>query len=484
MLQISRILLVLILPIIIIACSGIPGDGYNYAGADKSAGGLAGSYGGTLNVLMVQRLKLVMNITNDNGKWRATLDSPDQGAMNIPVNRVTVSNDTIRLDIKMLQAVFEGKISGNQIKGKFTQRGLGMDLTLGRLKAPYTIKRPQEPIKPYPYTDAEVFITNSVDGIVLAGTLTKPSGGGRYPAVVLITGSGAQDRDESLLGHKPFLVLADYLTRHGFAVLRMDDRGFGKSGGVFATATSADFTRDILAAVDFLKMRNDVLTAKIGLIGHSEGGEIAPMAANRSTNVAFIVLLAAPGITGSEINLLQNRAAFAGSFVDKRFLQDYLAMLKSIHTIIINEPDNDAARKKAIAEYEQYAANKDAAKLKKYNITSENMTRSIATFTTPWFRYFLEHDPALELEKLKCPVLVLNGSLDTQVDPKANLSAIRTALAKGQNADYEVIELPGLNHLFQKAKTGKAYEYGIIAETINRSALDVMGTWLKKKTEK
>jgi pimeloyl-ACP methyl ester carboxylesterase len=302
--------------------------------------------------------------------------------------------------------------------------------------------------------------------VTLAATLTVPQGKGPFPAVVLITGSGPQDRDESLLGHKPFLVLSDYLTRHGIAVLRADDRGTAKSTGDFSTGTTADFATDTEAGIIYLRTRPEIDPHKIGLIGHSEGGVIAPMIAARNKDVAFIVMMAGTGVPGDAVLVAQGEAIQIAGGMSPDEAAKKAAKEKEILTLVETEKDEAVLEK----EMKEKMAG---------DIPENQMGAQIKQVTSPWFRYFLTYDPAIALRKVTCPVLAMNGSLDKQVLPDQNLPAIRKALADNPRA--EVDELPGLNHLFQTAKTGSPSEYAQIDETISPVALDKMASWILKQ---
>jgi dienelactone hydrolase len=270
--------------------------------AIASAAGIAGSWQGRLTV-PGGSLSVVFNITEKSDQTlAATMDSPDQGAKGIPVDEVRLTGDSVMLKASSIGGSYAGKLlSDSAIDGTWTQGGGAFPLAMTRLARPIEINRPQEPKPPYPYVVEEVSIKNPSAAVTLAGTLTKPKGRGKFPVAVLITGSGPENRDEEIFGHKPFLVLADYLTRNGIAVLRCDDRGVAKSTGDFAKATTRDFASDVEAAVAYLKTRKDVNPKRIGLIGHSEGAIIAPMVATEYPGIAFVVLMAAPGVTGEEI---------------------------------------------------------------------------------------------------------------------------------------------------------------------------------------
>lgn len=344
-------------------------------------------------------------------------------------------------------------------------------------------KRPQVPVKPYPYDEKEVTYQNTKTGVKLAGTLTIPRGKGLVPAVILISGSGQQDRDETILGHKPFLVLADYLTRRGVAVLRVDDQAVGGSTGNPATATSEDFAGDVLAGIEFLKKQSKINSQKIGLIGHSEGGMIAPMVALKSKNVAFIVLMAGPGLPGEQILITQSAALLKADGKNDASVNSEQALQKNIFTIVKQEKDNTVAEGKLREILNKYVDSLSEDEKKLLGDSKAFIKQQIQTVLLPWMRFYLSYDPCPALRKIKCPVLAVNGSKDLQVVPKENLAAIRDALKKGGNRDFEVKELPGLNHMFQTCQTGLPDEYIKIEETIAPVALKTIGDWIASHTK-
>jgi pimeloyl-ACP methyl ester carboxylesterase len=453
--------------------------------------GLAGIWQGVLKVQGLE-LRIVFKITQTaEGKLTATLDSPDQGAKDIPVNDVAFENGNVKIEVKSIFGAFTGKMESDNatITGEWRQGGAVLPLILKRTeKAPEPPRRPQEPQKPYSYRDEEVVYDNAKAGIKLAGTLTMPNSGGPFPAVILITGSGPQNRDEALLGHKPFLVLADYLTRQGIAVLRYDDRGVGKSTGDFTQATSVDFATDVLAGVEYLKTRKEINAKHIGLIGHSEGGLIAPMVAAQSAEVAFIVLMAGPGITGEQILYLQAALIARAGGADEKAIAKNLELQKKMFAVIKAEKDNAAAEKKLHPMWSQSLAEMSEEERKALDFSGGNpdslFKAQAKQILSPWFRYFLFHDPQPTLKKVKCPVLAINGEKDLQVPPKENLSAVEKALQAGGNRNFAVKELSGLNHLFQTAETGAPAEYAKIEETISPTALQAMGDWILAQTKK
>jgi uncharacterized protein len=419
------------------------------------------------------KLRVIFHIVNTEDGLIATLDSPDQGAKGLPTTSVTRDGSTLKIEVKGIGGSFEGKIAADlsSIDGNWTQGGRTLPLVLKRVKDQAELelpKRPQNPVRPYPYRDEDVSYDNKAQNVVLAATITIPPGKGPFPGVVLITGSGPQDRDETLLGHKPFLVLSDYLTRRGIVVLRADDRGTGKSTGVFATGTTADFATDTEAGVAYLKTRPEVDSRKIGLIGHSEGGVIAPMIAARNKDVAFIVMMAGTGVPGDQVLVAQGEAIEIASGKPK------------------DEAAKDAANEREMVNLVE--TDKDQADLEKKlrekmtgQVPEAQIGMQIEQLTSAWFRYFLTYDPATALRKVSCPVLVLNGSFDKQVLPDQNLPTIRRALQEAGNKRFEIDELPGLNHLFQTAKTGSLVEYAQIEETMSPVALEKIATWINRQ---
>jgi uncharacterized protein len=431
-----------------------------------------GTWMGTLDTGTV-KLRVVFNIINTEDGLTVTLDSPDQGAKGIPATSVKRDGASLRIEVRSIGGVFEGKIAPDlkSIDGTWTQGGGTLPLLLKPVKDQAELaepKRPQDPVKPYRYVDEEVAYENKIQNVTLAATFTIPQGKGPFRAVVLITGSGPQDRDETLLGHKPFLVLSDYLTRHGIAVLRADDRGTGKSTGVFASATTADFATDTEAGIAYLKTRTEVDPHRIGLVGHSEGGVIAPMIAARNKDVAFIVMMAGTGIPGDQVLPAQSEAIEIAEGKPAEEAAKDAAKEREMLTLVETEKDPSVLEKEL-----------------KEKMTGEvpeaQIRMQIRQLTSPWFHYFLTYDPATALRRVTCPVLAINGSLDKQVLPVQNLPAIRKALEAAGNKHVEIDELPGLNHLFQTATTGSPLEYAHIEETMSPVALEKIASWINKQ---
>jgi pimeloyl-ACP methyl ester carboxylesterase len=450
-----------------------------------STTGIEGIWQGELKVSGIE-LRIVFKISKKpDGTLTATLDSPDQGVTGIPVEKVMVKDNTLYMEINSVGGIFEGKISSDflTIEGQWRQSGQSLPLTVKRVNTAIEILRPQEPKKPYPYLEEEVIYENKEAGIKLAGTLTLPSEQDSFPAVLLITGSGPQDRNEAIAGHRPFLILADYLTRQGIAVLRVDDRGVGRSTGDFSPATSEDFASDVLAGIEYLKTRKEINPKKIGLIGHSEGGIIAPMVAVKSLDVAFIVLMAGTGLTGEEILYLQGALISRAMGVSEEDIVKTRQTDEKIFSII-REEDNEKIIKEILRQMFMTDWEKMSEEEKKVIGDPEVYFKAqLQSLLSLWFKFFLTYDPKPTLSKVKCPVLAINGEKDLQVPPKENLSAIKEALQTGGNENFTIKELPGLNHLFQTAQTGVPAEYAKIEETISPMALKIISDWILQQAK-
>jgi pimeloyl-ACP methyl ester carboxylesterase len=446
-----------------------------------AATGIEGEWHGVLKAGPID-LRLALHLSRGaDGGLTGTMDSLDQSAQGIPLSKVTESGQSVTIEIKAVGASYEARLSadGAELSGTFHQSGQSLPLTLRRGVAPEP-PRPQNPKKPYPYNEEEVSFENAKAGVRLGGTLTLPRSPGPHAAVLLITGSGPQDRDEAIMGHRPFLVIADYLTRQGLAVLRVDDRGVGKSTGKFQGATTEDFAGDARAGVEFLKTRKEVDPRQIGLIGHSEGAIIAPMLAAESSDIAFIVMLAGAGVNGEEILLGQRYLINRAMGMPEDMARKENGMERLILETVKQEKDDAAAERKIREGMAKMLADLPQDQRKAEDAMIAQLEQQMKILTTPWFRAFLTYDPRPALEKVKAPVLALSGALDLQVPPKQNLPVVVAALEAGGNADYEIVKLPGLNHLFQTAKTGSPLEYSKIEETFAPAALQVMGEWIRR----
>ena len=443
---------------------------------------ITGQWNGVLKVQGIE-LRLVFNVTKTDNGYASTMDSPDQGAKGIPVTRTTFEDATLTFAVDNIQMEYQGTIQEDGIVGTFKQMGQEYPLNLSRKAVEKeVVKRPQEPTKPYPYHSEEVTFQNTKAGISLAGTLTLPKKEGVFPAVILISGSGPQNRNEELLGHKPFLVISDYLTKNGIAVLRYDDRGVGESTGDFKTATSADFATDVESALAYLKTRKEIDKNNMGLVGHSEGGIIAPMVAATSKDVAFIVLLAGTGIPGDQLLLLQQERIARANGVSEPDIKKAMETNATLFTMVTTA--DDVGQLKTDLTHMITEAIKNEKSTETINRTAEDayVAMQVDQITSPWMLYFLKYDPASTLEKVTCPVLAVNGEKDLQVPSDENLTAIKNALTKGGNKNVSIKEFENLNHLFQECETGSPNEYGTIEQTFSPLALAEITQWILAQT--
>ncbi|WP_126974351.1 alpha/beta hydrolase family protein [Gynurincola endophyticus] len=441
-----------------------------------------GTWNGNLEVQPGRKIVFIFTISHINGKLTSNVSIPSQGVKDLITNATIFENNELLIDASNLGFKYTGKwnTSHQTIEGNFREGVNSVPLLLTReVIEQVKLKRPQEPVKPYPYREEKITFSNQEHHITLAGTLTLPNSSGKKPPVViLISGSGPQDRDESFAGHKPFLVLADFLTRKGIAVLRYDDRGFGESTGNFSEATTADFATDVRSAIDFLKKRTDIDTLQIGLIGHSEGAIIAPMVANQSNNLSFIVMLAGTGIPGKEVSLHQALDYRNFNVTDE---QAYEAYVKQAIEIASSVKEASVIRKELTRFYQQSALL--ASLLPSTADKEEFINNLVSTRTTPWISYFYNYNPADEIMKLNIPALALYGSKDTQVPPKYHLQPVQNALAASNSPTHKVVLLEGLNHLFQESQTGQISEYPQIEQTFSPKALQLIVNWIIEHTK-
>lgn len=451
-----------------------------FASCTMLAQNITGKWNGILKVQGMQ-IPIVFNITKTDSGYKSTMDSPDQKAFGIPVESTTFINEVVKLSIPKALIEYLGAVKNDStIIGHLKQAGQSMPLNLSRNELQKEkVLRPQEPVKPYPYYTEDVTFQNKKANITLTGTLTLPKQEGNFPVVVLISGSGPQNRDEELLGHKPFLVLSDFLTKNGFAVLRYDDRGTAQSKGNFNTATTVDFASDVEAAVNYLLTRKEINKTKIGLMGHSEGGIIAPMVAAQNKNVKFIVLLAGTGIPGGQLLLLQQELIGRAMGVSETDLQKEKTINTAAYNIITKSIDSQKLKTDLSTYYTQaYKDNPITDSTKSMSIP-DMVKFEVTSLTTPWMEYFIKYNPAPTLQKVKCPVLAIGGDKDLQVPAAINLDAINTALTKGGNKNVTIKQLPKLNHLFQECTTGSTAEYAQIEQTFSPTALVVILNWLQ-----
>ena len=440
---------------------------------------------GSLDVSGIKLHILFHIVKAADGKYSGTLDSPDQGAKGIAMTVTTYTKETFNVEVPAVNGSFEGKLSkdGKEAVGTWRQGPGELPLTLVKDVKVVEPRRPQTPQPPFPYDVEDVTFAGAPD-VKLAGTLTLPqSRTGRVPTVLLIAGSGPNTRNEPILNHQVFLVLADYLTRRGFGVLRYDKRGTGKSSGSYAQATTADFADDAQAGVAYLKTRKEVDGAKIGLIGHSEGGVIAPLVASRDKDVAFIVLMAGTGLNGEEILYRQSALIAKAEGGKDEAIAENRKTQQKMFDIAKQEKDPAAAKQKMKELIDTLWAGLTDAQRAEFKSEAPLYAQGNALIS-PWMHYFLTYDPLPAMRKVTCPVLALNGSKDLQVPPKEDLNAIEAALKVGGNTDYTIKELPNLNHLFQTSTTGSPSEYANIEETIAPAALQTMGDWIAAHTKK
>jgi pimeloyl-ACP methyl ester carboxylesterase len=444
---------------------------------------LAGTWKGALD-LPGQKLPIVFHLVYTDGQLSATWDSPAQGAMGLATKSVFLDDLRVSIDIPVVAGEYVGTLEPglNLVKGTWKQGGGSMSLDLERDLSGVVAsgpKRPQTPVQPYPYTILEATISGGAGGNVLSGTLTIPAGPGPFPAVVLVTGSGPQDRDEFIMGHKPFHVIADYLTRRGIAVFRYDDRGVASSTGDYGSATSLDFADDAQAALAWLSERSEVDPARVGIAGHSEGGLIAPIVASRDKNARFIIMLAGPGMKGSELVLLQSAAISRASGVSEAQIVEVNALNAKLYAAAVAPGTESESAARVRALYKQFLDERpgmtEAARQKAMNEFEPQVTGLLA----PWMRTFLALDPAPYLAKVAVPTLAVIGSVDLQVPVEENLAAISKIFKdSGHESLLTTRRIEGLNHLFQHSATGLPSDYAMIEETFAPEVLALMADWI------
>ncbi|PKG43646.1 alpha/beta hydrolase family protein [Psychroflexus sp. MES1-P1E] len=432
---------------------------------------ITGQWNGALKVQGTQ-LRLVFNVTKTDNVVSSTMDSPDQGAKGIPTTTTSFENSILKITIANAKIEYEGTLRKDDIiVGTFKQGGQSFPMNLSKeIIEKEKLVRPQEPIKPYSYYSEDITFENKKAGVSLAGTLTLPKKDGVFPVVILISGSGPQNRDEELLGHKPFLVLSDFLTKNGIAVLRFDDRGTGKSSGDFKEATTFDFAKDVEYAIEYLQKRKEINKDKIGLIGHSEGGIIAPIIASENEDIDFIVLMAGSALRGDKLLLLQKYKIETQMGINRQLVESNQQIFAGAYEIILNESIENELVSDTLSKY--FTSKYGQALPEKQKIALINQLSS------PWMINFIRLDPAVYLSKVNCPVLAINGSKDIQVPSKENLEIIKDNFRKTENTSVKVKELEDLNHLFQECETGSISEYGTIEQTISPIALKEILNWI------
>jgi len=420
----------------------------------------------------------IMDLACETGNWSGRVVFPTQNPSPLPLAGIEVRADSLFIQLPDVAGDphWVGVLTEGEVVGTFYQSGGAFPFAMGRDELP-PFPRPQEPQPPFPYDSEEVSYTNGE--IILAGTLTTPPGDGPFPALLLISGSGSQDRNEEIFWHKPFLVLADHLTRAGIAVLRLDDRGVGGSSRGPSDVTSRDLAGDVRCGVRWLASHPAIDPARIGLLGHSEGGLIAPMVAAECDTVAFIILLAGTGVPGADILLEQTRLISAASFLNENFLDRQEEAQGSLFDLVLAGADSTAvyegARRLIDTQLSRLPGEHGGLDPEAYEA---QVRAAYAQVVHPWFRFFLAFDPRPVLRRVRCPVLALNGTLDLQVSVSQNLPEIQQALLEGGNQDVTIRSFDGLNHLFQTARSGLVTEYARIEETVAPQVLEVIREWI------
>jgi pimeloyl-ACP methyl ester carboxylesterase len=433
---------------------------------------LHGFWIGKVDLPTVKLTTIFKIVEDESGNYILTLDIPEQSAKGLESEIIRQTPDSLIFITHKINRTFYGEfLNDSTLKGDWTKNRMSIPLTLHKSNKAPVLKRPQTPQAPFPYNSEDVEYLNPKSGFKLAGTLTFPEKAKNCPAVVMITGSGAQDRDETIFEHKMFWVVADYFARNGIAVLRVDDRGVGGSEGNISEATSQDFADDVFAGVEFLKSRKEIDARKIGLIGHSEGGLIAPIAANNSSDISYFIMMAGPGMVGEQILYEQNDLALKAAGMPEYVINQNRLVQKAIFDVLKNESDSAEVinRLRATLSGGMYPGMNDDMK--------KAVDAQIAGVNTSWFKCFLSYDPQPTLAKVKCPVLAINGVKDVQV-PVTNLDSIKRAINEGGNLGVTTIRFENLNHLFQNCETGAVAEYAQIEETIDPIVLKTMKDWI------
>ena len=418
--------------------------------------------------LGVQKLETAFDIKAIENGYSATFDVPAQGAFDIAVDEVSFQDGQLQLKMNAMDASYSGTLKDSGIEGNFTQRGMTFPLNLVKAEKKEQKKaRPQDPLPPFKYHIEEVTFVNEKEGNKLVGTLTIPNGEGPFPAMVLVSGSGQQDRDEELMNHRPFWVIADYCALHGIAVLRYDDRGVGGSIGEVKNATSMDFSYDAEAAFDYLRNRKEINASKVGILGHSEGGIINFMVSARRPEVAFLVSLAGPSVNGIEVLKEQQAAILRTSSMSEEMVQFSGNANAQMFDII----EASSSREEADSLLRQL--------VKGWGYNEELTEQTVGQMASPWMYYFLKYDPTEAIIKTNCPALLLNGSKDLQVIASQNLPGYEKIIAEHGKTNLTLRELPDLNHLFQHCETGSPNEYFEIEETISPEVLEMIVRFVK-----
>lgn len=424
-------------------------------------------------------LKIGLSFSDAEGVMEADIVIPAQGFKG-KLKIQELSETTISLLIQGIPGNprFQGELVGDRISGIFSQSGQDLDFSLSRSLEALSTKRPQDPTPPFPYSVEEVEFSSG--DTTIAGSLTIPEGDAAFPAIIMITGSGPQNRDEELLGHRPFLVISDALSRAGFAVLRTDDRGVGGSSGELSQASYAQLADDVIAGLEFLKTRTDIDPGRIGLFGHSEGGYLAPLVASQRSDLAFIIMMAAPSVAGLEVLELQNRLILQQEGESETEIAKQIAFLRLLADALKREAYDEAASLTEARVKESFAAMAESEKPSE-ELQAQIIETQVANVANPYFRNVMVFDPQPYLRELRLPVLAFYGSKDIQVDAEQSLEPLRAALQEAANSDVTLKVFEGLNHLMQPAVTGAISEYGDIEITIAPEVLEFVIAWLRER---
>lgn len=432
---------------------------------------------GTINA-GPDHIEIIVIVEIEKGEFVAGLYIPDQFAYNLRASKVGFKSDSITIKFPRLadyEGVWFDSLQGYKGFWKQGNQSFPTDLMQISKSDVNFLERPQTPKGPFGYISKEISVENVKGNSILAGTLTLPDTVGCYPLVIMVTGSGAQNRDEEIAGHKPFLIIADYFAKNGIAVFRYDDRGFAQSKGNLATSTTADFVTDAIAVVRYFNNYPNICSDKIGVIGHSEGGIIAMMlAAKYPKEISFIISMAGPGVPMKQLLVKQMKDISATQGIDAETVE----ILSEMQAKVLNIPEkakNQADLRALVTElYDEYGQKFSEEKRNEYKLNANGINIAVMQFSNPWMKYFLTIEPEKYIKKIKCPVLAINGSKDMQVNADSNLEAIEKYLSGGKCKYYEIQKLEGLNHLFQKAETGSADEYFLIQQTISEDVLVLM----------
>jgi pimeloyl-ACP methyl ester carboxylesterase len=435
---------------------------------------ISGIWQGTLKFPGLElRIAFRLSIAPD-GTLRANMLRPDENEIEIPASAAVFEYPDLQLEFASVNGSFEGKVKEGVIEGQWKQGRRVQPLILKQVSEIAKPARPQTPAPPYPYNQQEVTFAGGGVNVKLAGTITLPRENHPCPTAILIPGAGAHDRDYTILGHRPFLVISDYLTRRGIAVLRYDERGVGASEGDRSQATSEDYAQDVMAGIDFLRTRKEIDPRLIGLIGHSEGGTIASLAAAKLPDVAYIIMMGSPGLPGEEYNYQYEESMSRALGLSEEAIAAKRVFQERVLDIVLHEEDYSTAEKEIAKIYEEFDP----------QMPEGRKMIAVKRLLSPWFRFSITHDPGATLMTIRCPVLAIIGEKDVHVPPEGNIEALRRALETGGNKDYRVEELPGLNHFLQTAETGSPVEYGKIKETISPVVLELIGNWILEHTRK